>query len=1441
MKHNLQPFLVRLRSFSLTILAVLALSFSGAAQIISQYVETNAGTAPKGIEVWNNTSSSLDFATNNLAVRQSTNGGAPTTVVTVSTGSLAPGALLVIGTADIQTYLTSTGSTASFAQFNFTFNGDDGLSLVYGGVTTDMFGVFQDDPGTGWGTPAGVYTVNSNLQLLPGITTGDPDGWIDPSERFETVEYQPTNTPLISLTGFGVAPASAPVAAITATPSTLSGFTYNVGQGPSTSQSFSLSAANLSPAAGNISVTPPANYQVSLNNTTWSSTPVNVPYTAGTLAATNVYVRLAAGLSAGTYTGNIDLAGGGTTSTVSLSGQVAAPATHLAFANVPAGGFINQAITAFQVQALNFNEIVDPNYTGTITISLVSGPGTVNGTLAKAAVAGVASFDDISFSTPGTYVLQATATGLTSATSTGIVIVLPPAITGNLVPLYMSGATPNNTRVPMAFRATLDNLTPNATYRYTNQAVISTDGATTPGAGVLIFVNADGTFTRSTLGNLANPGEYGEFTTNASGSYTGWFMIEPSGNARFTAGNEVFMRIRLNNGAGGTSAAHYLTVAESIKVLQFSTDSTANDGTSIRATSTMQSGNFVAMFDNITGNGRPLFATSIEVTGIDYTTINQYPAFYKNFVSGVEGAFGGIIPNLNPAGVQLLREYSNANGGIVTSETSVDGIWGLTDTRDPHYGVDSTLVINLVPEMLAETVPAYIQGVNGNNEEAVPYAFRATITYLKPDHTYRYYNKVVLSTDSETSQGAGTTILVNSDGTFTRTTTTSMNTPGQYGTFTADNMGNYTGWFMVEPTGDARFTPGNQVHMRIMLNDGLNGTSVNAYVTSETAASVLDFGAAYNASTGTGVRGLSTATAGNFVYLYTDEAGAGQPLAGTSIETTGINFAGANNYVAFYTEEVEGVNGSWGSIVPNVLPDGIRRIEEHSAVTGNIVNIWTSSDGVWSNVDTRNPLGGAETELVINLLPTGNPAITAAPSTLTGFTYMEGNGPSQSQSYTLSAIDLEGTGNITVTAPADYSVSLDNSNFTATLEVSFADGTITGQPLTVYVRLNAGLPMGVYNDEVITHAGGGATANVTVSGEVTTSDIPGISQIILPMYMQGVNGTNATRLPLAFRATLNQLTPDATYRYFSKLVLATDADDFNGAGNTIFVNEDGTFARTTTTAMDTPGQYAEFTTDSTGQWTGWFIVEASGNDRFTPGNQVHVRINLNDGNEGTTVATRYTSEDAVTVINFGTEAAVYQGTGVHAVSNDQPGDFVFLYATATSDRPLYGAHIETSGIDFAATNVYAPFYIDSIAGVNGSWGAIVPNINPDGIQKIDVHANADGSLVKTYEQPSGIWLGVDTKDPNGGLDEVLYLNLKSINTSNISKLDAKVWYDGSGIVVEPGSNYKYNLTVVNVQGRTVISQELFGKSRVNTDVPSGMYIVTMRNANGIYSAKLFIR
>jgi hypothetical protein len=185
--------------------------------VISQYTETDSGTTPKGIEVWNVSGADITFdsGANAMRVLVGVNGATLTTSATISAGTLVSGDVWVIGTSDMSPDTT----------VGFTFNGDDAVAVSLGGVIQDVIGTPGSDPGSAW-SGSGVSTENQNIQLKPGITVGDTDGWTDPSLRYETVGVGST------LTGFGTAPGSSPATNVSFTvPSASAGEaagTYNV-------------------------------------------------------------------------------------------------------------------------------------------------------------------------------------------------------------------------------------------------------------------------------------------------------------------------------------------------------------------------------------------------------------------------------------------------------------------------------------------------------------------------------------------------------------------------------------------------------------------------------------------------------------------------------------------------------------------------------------------------------------------------------------------------------------------------------------------------------------------------------------------------------------------------------------------------------------------------------------------------------------------------------------------------------------------------------------------------------------------------------------------------------------------------------------------------------------------------------------------------------------
>lgn len=112
--------------------------------------------------------------------------------------------------------------------------------------------------------------------------------------------------------------------------------------------------------------------------------------------------------------------------------------------------------------------------------------------------------------------------------------------------------------------------------------------------------------------------------------------------------------------------------------------------------------------------------------------------------------------------------------------------------------------------------------------------------------------------------------------------------------------------------------------------------------------------------------------------------------------------------------------------------------------------------------------------------PSVNPTITADASSLTSFTYLEGNGPSAEQSFTVTGTNL--SSDITATAPANWEISsTSGTGFGTTAALPAPGGTI-------YTRLIAGLPASAsYSGNISLASTGATTVNVPVSGSVTAN------------------------------------------------------------------------------------------------------------------------------------------------------------------------------------------------------------------------------------------------------------------------------------------------------------------------------------------------------------------
>ncbi len=158
-----------------------------------------------------------------------------------------------------------------------------------------------------------------------------------------------------------------------------------------------------------------------------------------------------------------------------------------------------------------------------------------------------------------------------------------------------------------------------------------------------------------------------------------------------------------------------------------------------------------------------------------------------------------------------------------------------------------------------------------------------------------------------------------------------------------------------------------------------------------------------------------------------------------------------------------------------VIFNGSGTLFNHQSLTLNTQYFYKA----WS-VDGDDNYSSGVTDDATTLTPT----ITVSTNTLSDFTYLEGNGPSAEQTFTVEGSNL--TNNITFTLPTNYEISETSGSGFSTAVVLTPNGSGTVASKTIYVRLIAGLSEGDYNGENITATSTDAdNKTVTCSGSVT--------------------------------------------------------------------------------------------------------------------------------------------------------------------------------------------------------------------------------------------------------------------------------------------------------------------------------------------------------------------
>lgn len=254
-----------------------------------------------------------------------------------------------------------------------------------------------------------------------------------------------------------------------------------------------------------------------------------------------------------------------------------------------------------------------------------------------------------------------------------------------------------------------------------------------------------------------------------------------------------------------------------------------------------------------------------------------------------------------------------------------------------------------------------------------------------------------------------------------------------------------------------------------------------------------------------------------------------------------------------------------------------------------------------------------------------SPALIATPTSITGLSYISGNGPSAAQSYTLDGSNL--TGDITITAPADFEVSkLSATNgFLNSVDVSPSSGLINQ---LIYVRLKAGLLQNTYSGN-ISHAGGGLTSTPSVGVSGIISDFPSIS-VNDVTQAEGNFGTSV----FSFTVSLSSPAPagGVSFDITSVNGIATDPSDFTAKTLTSQLIAEGSSTYTFDILVngDTDVESTEGFNVTISNVTNANIVDASGVGTITNDDAVITKISAIQGSGVTTPLTGTThTVDAV--------------------------------------------------------------------------------------------------------------------------------------------------------------------------------------------------------------------
>jgi len=928
--------------------------------------------------------------------------------------------------------------------------------------------------------------------------------------------------------------------ALSVSPATLSNYTYIEGSGPSSSQSFTLSGTNLT--GTKIVVSAPANYEISSNNSTFT-TSLNINYSGSTLADTTIYVRLKVNLSAGTYNNeivtcndngtapNVSVTNNGTVtsssptlsvSPSSLSGysytEGSVPSNSQSFAlsgtNLDGSTVSITAPTNYEVSSDNssFSTSVNVNYSGstlantTIYVRLKAGlsTGTYNNELVICNDNGTAS--DVSVTNNGTvtsgssYYVSTTGNDANDGTLASpfktiqkALDVVSPACTiyvrsgtykehlywknsgtvGNIITIqnyngekvYLNGAS----------GGTNDN--ENIMFTISNMSYITIDGfiihnnirAYAEG----IYFNGKGTditIKNCELYDISWTNDTSAMPTSDDNAHAMVFV----GSQATSINNVTIENCHIHNCITGYSEG--LTMVGNVEYFTI-INNTVNDITNIGIdlagywswTGAPASVNY-ARNGLVKGNTVYNCTSPVATSGGIYCDGAQYITIENNIVYG------------NPVGIDIGMENNDTITGSVARNNLI------YNNKESGIFFGAYASGGLLTNSIIEGNTLY------NNDMGHAMGDWTGEIYLNKTKDCKIINNIIYPRDATNKKAIimppkTTSNLTIDYNLYWRTTagvSAMQDISTDQNTYTVDTHKVEADPQFITPESDFHIkntspalNAGDPSYVSFASNHPL-ATDVDIDGQTRVYGDSIDIGCDEVITAPMSILSASPSTLSG--YTYTEGSGSSSSqsftLSGTNLDGSAVSITAPANY------EVSSDNSSFSTSV-NINYSGstlanttiyVRLKAGLSAGTYNNELITCNDNGTASDVSVTN--NGTVTS--------SSPTLLVSPETLSDYTYTEGSGPSNSQSFTLSGTNLNGS-TVNITAPTNYEVSSDNSSFSTSLNVNYSGSTLANT--TIYVRLKAGLSAGTYNNELVTCNDNGTASDVSVTNNGTVTPL----------------------------------------------------------------------------------------------------------------------------------------------------------------------------------------------------------------------------------------------------------------------------------------------------------------------------------------------------------------